>query len=188
MHEAHCPGRELVSRRLDAEFVEFAIDIHETDIVITFCAFFERGCDFTKALPNLGTRAPRSAPCDQSLDDPPDLQEPELAIDVDLGNHDPSTWQDHDEPLSRQSVQCLPDWRASDSKLLGQLVFRHRAPRPKAQSHDHLFEIEIRLVGQRLRAACDAPGPTIRDLATHQCCLRFSTSDRNFSYSRSSTS
>src|SRR5260370_34190493 len=104
MHETHCAGRELVARSLHTKLVEFAIDSHETDVIIALRALFERSRNFMKALPRLDARPPRRAACDQALHDAPDFKETELAVDVDLGNDDSSTRKDHDQPLSRQPL------------------------------------------------------------------------------------
>src|SRR5260370_28778542 len=145
MHETHCAGRELVARGLHTELVEFAIDSHETDVIIALRALFESSRNFTKALPRLDARPPRRTACATALHGAPDFKETELAVDVDLGNDDSSTRQDHDQTLPRQPLWRLPDRRAPDAELFGELSFGDRAPRPKPQSHDHLFEIEIRL-------------------------------------------
>src|ERR1700674_2633310 len=99
MHEAHYASRELVARRLHAEFIEFAIDCHETDIVVALRALFERGRNFTKALPRLDACPPRRAACDQTLHDAPDFKKTELPFYIDLGSADASTRHKHHQPL-----------------------------------------------------------------------------------------
>src|SRR6185312_1468445 len=170
MHEAHRAGGELVVRRRAAERVELAVDAHEPDVVVHARGLLEALRELAKPGALLGRRAARGAARDQPLQLPAHLEQSQLALHVDAGDDDAAARKDRDQALAGEALQGFPDGRAADAEVARKLRFRDRGPGRDAQRDDPLLQV-------RVGAVREARGRAL------QCCLRFSTRDRNFSYS-----
>jgi hypothetical protein len=129
-------------------------------------------------------RAARGAAHHQPLDLAAQLDQPQLPLDVDVGDDHAPAWQDLHEALARETLQRFADRRAADAQPLGQHRLGHRAAGRQLQAHDQLLERRVGAVGERLRRAVVGGGPRA---PRRYACRRFCTRPRNFSYSLSST-
>src|SRR5215472_1535372 len=82
------------------------------------------------------------------------LQEPELRLDVDLGDDDAAVRNDGDQPLAREPPERLADWRAAEAQALAQDRLRHDRARRDPQRDDLLLESAIGLFGEADAGRC----------------------------------
>lgn len=152
MHECHGARSELVAPRGKDEKVEFAIEAQERGVVVLAPGFLHASGDRLESRPLGGRGAPRGAARQQALELTADLEEPELGLDVDVGDNDATARHDDDQSLPGQALNGLADRRPADPEALAQKHFRDHRPWWDAERDDLLFQLPIGAVGQRLAA------------------------------------
>src|SRR5260221_2100062 len=150
LHEQHRASGELVARGLQAEKVELAIEAHEDSLVVAAPSLLHPGGDLgeTGAL-DFG-RPPRRTARDQALELAPHLEQPQLGLDVDLGDQDAAARHDHHEALARQALDRLANRRAADLEPLAEHRLGDHRPGCQLEGDDLLLDRAVGAVGHRL--------------------------------------